>query len=305
MTIVMKTIKNLTSALLCAIIVSACGSEDVSKESETRVPLAITIGNYDTRSIIEGTTIPYQTSFGIFGIPNSYSFDGTIADDINNVSVFYDGQCTLSKDVLLNSTPIYLKAYYPYNKDLTGRYITISSSGQTDYLFGESVLAGHPYYVNNKSPKADIVFRHVLSRLTLRIKHTEKYGDDFKLTELSVYPLYESTQFDVYTGKLLESKWKDKWTEFPVNMNVSKDFHTVDYLIIPFTITGTVSIMLTKENKSYDICKIPGKMEGGQQYTYDIIYDDNGIKVSEAIITPWESTTQPGIDITDSNLTTN
>lgn len=302
----MKTIKYLSSALLCATMVAACSSEDVTKESEARVPLEISIGNNDTRSIIEGTTIPYQTSFGIFGIPNSYYFDGTIAQDINNVSVFYDGQCTLSKDVLLNSTPIYLKAYYPYNKDLTGRYITINSSDQTDYLFGESVWADHPYYVDNKSPKADIVFRHVLSRLTLRIKHTEKYGDDFKLTELSVYPLYESTQFDIYTGKLYESKWKDKWTDFPVNTTVSKDFKSIDFLIIPFTQSKTINIMLSQANFAYHIIKIPNvTWEAGKQYTYEIIYDDNGIKVSEAVITPWESTTQSGIDITDDNLVTN
>ena len=282
----------------------SCSSEEEIKESETKVPLEISIGN-SARSIVEGMTIPYQTSFGIFGIPYSYSFDGTIVQDINNVSVFYDGQCTLSKDVLLDSTPIYIKAYYPYNKDLKDGLITINSTDQTDYLFGESVWADHPYYVDNNNPKTDIVFRHVLSRLTLKIKHTEKYGDDFKLTDLSMYPLYKSTQFYVYNGRLWESIWNNTWTDFPINMNVSKDFQTVDYLLIPFTITGTVSIMLTQENKSYDICKIPGKMEGGKQYSYEIIYDDNGIKVSEAVITPWESTTQPGIDITDNNLVTN
>ena len=300
----MKNIKCLTSVAFCMTMLMACSSEEEIKESETKVPLEISIGN-SARSIVEGMTIPYQTSFGIFGIPYSYSFDGTIVQDINNVSVFYDGQCTLSKDVLLDSTPIYIKAYYPYNKDLKDGLITINSTDQTDYLFGESVWADHPYYVDNNNPKTDIVFRHVLSRLTLKIKHTEKYGDDFKLTDLSMYPLYKSTQFYVYNGRLWESIWNNTWTDFRINMNVSKDFHTVDYLLIPFTITGTVSIMLTQENKSYDICKIPGKMEGGKQYSYEIIYDDNGIKVSEAVITPWESTTQPGIDITDNNLVTN
>lgn len=300
----MKNIKCLTSVAFCMTMLMSCSSEEEIKESETKVPLEISIGN-SARSIVEGMTIPYQTSFGIFGIPYSYSFDGTIVQDINNVSVFYDGQCTLSKDVLLDSTPIYIKAYYPYNKDLKDGLITINSTDQTDYLFGESVWADHPYYVDNNNPKTDIVFRHVLSRLTLKIKHTEKYGDDFKLTDLSMYPLYKSTQFYVYNGRLWESIWNNTWTDFPINMNVSKDFQTVDYLLIPFTITGTVSIMLTQENKSYDICKIPGKMEGGKQYSYEIIYDDNGIKVSEAVITPWESTTQPGIDITDNNLVTN
>ena len=38
------------------------------------------------------------------------------------------------------------------------------------------------------------------------------------------------------------------------------------------------------------------------QYTYEIVFDDNGIKVSEAQITEWEVETQEGSEITDENI---
>lgn len=64
----MKAIKYIIPCICYTALLMACSSENETNESETKVPLEISIGN-NTRSIIEGTTIPTQTQFGIFGEP--------------------------------------------------------------------------------------------------------------------------------------------------------------------------------------------------------------------------------------------
>ena len=297
----MKTVYYITSLLCCMTMLQACSSEEEIRKSETKVPLEINIGN-STRSVIEGTTIPTQTSFGIFGIPSSYYYDGTIVEDINNVSVFYDGKCTLQKDIWLDNSIIYLRAYYPY-KESVQRYLELNVYDQIDYLYGESVLQGHPYYVSNTNPKTDILFKHILSRITFKVRHTNKITKDFKLYKVSTVPVCWSALFDVLTRKYSEQSMNGD-PQFKIDVNVTEEFSSFDLLMIPFK-SDRVRIGLSDDQNKYYSCNLLNvNWEAGQQYTYEITFDDSGIKVGEVVITPWEPTTQSGIDITDNNLVT-
>lgn len=300
--------KYLLSAALCTAMLSACSSEENVQESALRVPLEVSVGPNAVRSIIEGTTIPTQTSFGIFGVP-AYSPNAAIVEDINNVQVFYDGKCTLKEDVWLDEKNIYLRAYYPYNKNQQGFIIHVDYTDQTDYLCGGSVLAGEPYCVNNQHPKADIQFNHVLSRITLKIKRTDKVKENFKLAMAGFEPFYESAQLDVLTGTWSEQKESGypytTFQVFPMSMEVTNEYHSVDFLLIPGIHSDVVTLRLYKSVYDYDTCTLMKvNWKAGQQYTYEVVFDENGINVSEAVITPWETTTESEITVTDDDLLT-
>ena len=291
----MKAIKYIIPCLCSTALLMACSSENETNESETKVPLEISIGN-NTRSIIEGTTIPTQTQFGIFGEYNQK------INDIDNMSVFYDGKCKLSKDVYLNNSSRHIKAYYPYSSKVEKGIAEIDIRDQIDFLYGSAVDSkGELQVVNNSNPKANIVFKHALSRLTFKVRHTAAYGGDFKLTKIFITPVYVTANFNVISQELTPSLLNE--TTFPLNVTVTEDFTSFDLLMIPLPENSHPRwILLSGDNISYGNTTLEGEWAAGQQYTYEITFDDNGIKVSEAVITPWESSTQPGIDITDDHL---
>lgn len=291
----MKAIKHIIPCLYCTALLMACSSENEGNESETKVPLEISIGN-NTRSIIEGTTIPTQTQFGIFGEYNQ------VIKDVDNMSVFYDGKCKLSKDVYLNNSSMHIKAYYPYSSKVEKGIAEIDIRDQIDFLYGSAVDSkGELQIVNNSNPKANIVFKHALSRLTFKVRHTAAYGGDFKLTEIFISPVYVTANFNVISQELTTTFFNEP--TFPLNLTVTKDFTSFDLLMIPLPENSHPRwILFSGDNISYGNTTLEGEWAAGQQYTYEVTFDDNGIKVSEAVITPWESSTQPGIDITDDNL---
>lgn len=291
----MKAIKYIIPCICSTVLLMACSSENETNESETKVPLEISIGN-NTRSIIEGTTIPTQTQFGIFGEYNQK------INDIDNMSVFYDGKCKLSKDVYLNNSSMHIKAYYPYSSKVEKGIAEIDIRDQIDFLYGSAVDSkGELQVVNNSNPKANIVFKHALSRLTFKVRHTAAYGGDFKLTKIFITPVYVTANFNVISQELTPSLLNEP--TFPLNVTVTEDFTSFDLLMIPLPENSHPRwILFSGDNISYGNTTLEGEWAAGQQYTYEITFDDNGIKVSEAVITPWESSTQPGIDITDDNL---
>ena len=291
----MKAIKYIIPCLCSTALLMACSSENETNESETKVPLEISIGN-NTRSIIEGTTIPTQTQFGIFGEYNQK------INDIDNMSVFYDGKCKLSKDVYLNNFSRHIKAYYPYSSKVEKGIAEIDIRDQIDFLYGSAVDSkGELQVVNNSNPKANIVFKHALSRLTFKVRHTAAYGGDFKLTKIFINSVYVTANFNVISQELTPSLLNEP--TFPLNVTVTEDFTSFDLLMIPLPENSHPRwILFSGDNISYGNTTLEGEWAAGQQYTYEITFDDNGIKVSEAVITPWESSTQPGIDITDDHL---
>lgn len=116
------------------LLLAACSQQDnepINMEGEL-VPLEISV-SADTRTIIDGSTLPDLTSFGIFGVTQE---TGELQEDIENVSVEYvKGECTLSRDVLLDERPTSIYAYYPYDETATLNSVPVQvNESETDYL---------------------------------------------------------------------------------------------------------------------------------------------------------------------------
>lgn len=293
----MRTLKYISSLLCCSAALMACSSEEETIDCEEKVPLEITIGS-GTRSIIEGTTIPNQTSFGIYGV------DGYGYRAIDNLSVFYDGNCKLSQDVYLGKSYMLIKAYYPYSAEIKDYIANIDIRDQIDFLYGNAVDSyGFPDKIDRSNPKATISFKHALSRITFKVKHTEAYGEDFTLSSLFISPIYLTADYNVYSQTITKRQLNEP--TFKIDRTITKDFVSFDLLMIPLDENDHPRwIMFSDKNGSIGNTTIEGEWKAGQQYTYEVTFDDNGIKISEAVITPWETTTLSQIDITDDNLVT-
>ena len=295
----MKILNYIAVPLCCLSLLAACNNEDGENNSPL-APLEVNVVSNPERSVIEGTVLPFQTSFGLFGVSSA---EATQADtEINNLSVYYNGQCTLSETVLLDEQPCYLKAYYPYSEQVSNGVMDIDVHDQTDVLLGESVREGESAYANNEQPKVDIAFRHALTRLTFRVSRTHAYGDDFHLSAQLLYPLYTTAKVDVVTQRLMPENLDE--ATLPISVEVTRDPSVFDVIVIPME-SGEPKrgMVLYDDNHQGQWIDLPtSEWKPGQQYTYEVIFDADHVIVSEAVITPWETTIIPESEITDNDL---
>lgn len=297
----MKTMKYVAMLLGCMSFLTACCNDEENNEIVANVPLEIELSGSATRSIIEGTTLPTQTSFGIYGTTD----DKTIMSSINNLSVFYDGKCKLEKEVLLDNTTFHIKAYYPYSKEVEKGIVNLNITDQIDFLYGGGIDAvGKQQEINSQNPKADIVFKHALSRITFKVKHTERIAEDFKLSGIFISPVYMTATYNVLTQELTPVQLNEP--TFKLDVTVGKEFSSFDLLMIPAEANSDRGIILFDSNDKGQWVKLPeGDWKSGQQYTYEVTFDNNGVKISEAVITAWTTSTEEESEITDDNLVTN
>ena len=297
------------AAALCALplLLAACSQQDnepINVEGEL-VPLEISV-SADTRTIIDGSTLPDLTNFGIFGITQE---KGELQEDIENVSVEYvKGECTLSRDVLLDERPTFIYSYYPYDETATLNSVPVSmNGGATDYLYGCSynLATGANTTVNNAQPHATIYFKHALAQVRLIAYKTADYEGDAYVAGFVVnrVPLYGT--MDVTTGSITDTEWGDMVMKVTGSNNLfveGEGTTTCRFLAIP-TEEVANRTMLIELDGEYVTVPLPAPVwEAGQQYTYTLVVDRNhNVLVTEGDITPWENNTQGGITIDDDN----
>lgn len=299
----MRAIKYMVTLLGSVSLWTACTNGQTFEEDEGKVPLEIEVMNRNERAVLDGNTLPFQTSFGIYGVTEEGS---ALADrSVRNLPVFYDGICHPAEKVLLGEEKMALKAYYPYSEEVEEGILPIDIHDQTDILYGESVATeGGIGYVNKQSPKAHIAFSHLMSRLTLRVRHNEGYGADFMLMNISLFPSCQTAQWDVLSHVLTPGQ--TGLCTWPIEVMVTNEFTSVDLLVIPMEDGGTTpkSILLSGDSGEGQWIELPGgDWKSGQQYTYEVIFEDNKIRVNETDITPWEVITEPDQEITDTYWT--
>ena len=112
-----------------------------------------------------------------------------------------------------------------------------------------------------------------------------------------------TADYNVYSQTITKRQLNEP--TFKIDRTITKEFTSFDLLMIPLDENDHPRwIMFSDKNGSIGNTTIEGEWKAGQQYTYEVTFDDNGIKISEAVITPWETTTLSQIDITDDNLVT-
>ena len=296
------------AAALCALplLLAACSQQDnepINVEGEL-VPLEISV-SADTRTIIDGHTLPDLTSFGIFGVTQE---TGELQEDIENVSVEYvKGECTLSRDVLLDERPTSIYAYYPYDETATlnSLFVQVNES-ETDYLYGCSydLAAGANTTVNNAQPHATIYFKHALAQVRLIAYKTADYEGEGFVPSFVVNAVPLNGSLDVTTGVITPDLVGDmviKTDGGTLNIE-GEGTTTYRFLAIPTDRVGDRMMMIELDGE-YVVVSLPATIwEAGQQYTYTLVVDRNhNVLVTEGEINPWENNTQEEITVGDDN----
>ena len=288
-------------------LLAACSQQDNEPMniSSELVPLEVSVG-VNTRDIIQGSTLPDLSNFGIFGVTQE---TGELQEDIDNVNVEYvKGECALSRDVLLDERPTSIYAYYPYNETATLNSVPVQMNGDaTDYLYGCSydLATGTNTTVNNAQPHATIYFKHALAQVRLIAYKTADYEGDAYVTGLVVNGVPLRGTMDATTGGISDIEWGDmvmKVTE-PGNLFVEGEGTTTyRFLAIPTEEVANRTMLLWLDGE-YVTVPLPATVwEAGQQYTYTLVVDKNhNVLVTEGEIVPWENNTQEEITVGDDN----
>lgn len=289
------------------LLLAACSQQDNEPMniSSEQASLEISVG-VDTREIIQGSTLPDLSSFGIFGVTQE---TGELQEDIENVSVEYvKGECTLSRDVLLDERPTFIYSYYPYDETATLNSVPVSmNGGATDYLYGCSYnfATGANTTVNNAQPHATIYFKHALAQVRLIAYKTADYEGDAFVASFVVNGVPLHGTMDATTGSITATEWGDmpfKITN-PSNLYVEGEGTTTyRFLAIPTDRVGDRMMMIELDGE-YVVVPLPATVwEAGQQYTYTLVVDKNhNVLVTEGEIVPWENNTQEEITVGDDN----
>ncbi len=289
------------------LLLAACSQQDNEPMNVNagRVSLEISAG-IDTRAIIEGSALPEESRFGIFGVTKETK---ELQEDIENVFVDYiKGKCTLGNDVFLDKRPTYIYAYYPYNETATLNNVPVSmSAGHTDYLYGCSydVATGSNNTVNNAQPHATIRFKHAMAQIKLIAYKTADYEGDALVSIFVVNGVPLHGTMDVTTGgiKVTEQGKMTFNITNPSNLHVEgKGTTTYRFLAIPTDEVANRTMLIGLDDE-YVTVPLPATVwKAGQQYTYTLVIDRNhNVLVTEGEITPWENNTQEEITVGDNN----
>lgn len=309
-----QSILYLTTMTVGMLSVASCSSEDEVTATGKQVPLEIQVsGVQTTRSIVEGTTLPEGSKYGIFAMNG----DGmNIIDNGMNVPVDYiKGTSTLNWNVYLPSgaeVPVY--AYYPYNANYASSdyvmQMPIDVTTQTDYLYGYSADSEkNLMYVKDTQPKASIYFKHALARVTMKIKKAAENEKSYKFPYISLLNVDKSGYMNIREHGIINgvsgtTNLTAKPSEYGID-NAESEI-VVDFLVMPGNTEGKNITMNMSDNiSSFEnglSAAVPAtNWRAGQQYTYAVTIKNNALDMSSAEISPWENNEQGGIEVGDNN----
>ena len=284
-------------ALICiSISLSACNNQDETMLGEQKVPLEINIKGCATRTIITNSMLPDNSQLGIFAVNK----DDQIAN--SNMEVLYiNKQCKLAEPVYLAESEKNIYAYYPYVERTELGDLFIDTRSQTDYLYGYAVNDNdQKTTVSANNPKANILLKHAMARITLNIKKTEKNtGNEAYIYGIIFAGVSLVGNFDIKSGIMKATDKGDLVisTKFPLTVQSE----SVDILVPPIEGTQHVMLNLNISDKYHAVWMPAGEWKAGQQYTYSVAVGNNSFSISQAEITLWNNTEKEGIEVGDNN----
>lgn len=264
---------------------SSCSNEDLEEQNGAkRIPLELSVKGIATKTIIDGTTLPEESTYGVFAID---------AENGTNAQVYYqNGTNTFANPVYLTEagTDYQVLAYYPYipNVNDPSAIALGSIESQEDVLYANQTATGNGIYVNQENPEARLEFRHALSRITLRISKAEAYTEDCLLSEVFLNNVYDAANLNLLTGEI--SNQTGSSTLFQViDSYLGTESVEADWVAYPMDLEERpVTLTMNMNGKTKEITLPATNWESGMQYVYNVTIDNIQVLIEEATITPWE-----------------
>ena len=287
---------------------TACSEEQILLTQDRQDGLLkINTSITQSRDVVTGTSFAEGDKIGIFvTLDGGHDYTGNSS---NVDATWQKGNWTLSRDVaLLENYPAYVYAYYPYDKNTVRTNDTIRIditpdvvTGQPDYMYGSDPE------VTVENPTADILFRHVLARVTLAVtKSATDVGDGIisqaRLENDTLYEVLNTTagrlmkkigkgnhistqgKMSLADGGIRSTLNEDAYIQIPVNKTISTDeVQYIDFLVQPCGSEiqirptnrkgGNACVILNIDGNPYKISLGYPFWEAGKQYTYPVTID--------------------------------
>lgn len=301
---------------------SGCQSEKdtLANPSESsgvalQVNTASILGGKTRGQVVEGESLPEECRFVMHALDKdtvNYIPTGQVAFVIHagneNIFEYPNGGILLPSE----NEEVSVLAFYPEGYSDNVDFAWLNTLSREDFMWGTAVdNEGQPMYASEENPAVNILFEHILARITLRIKRGENNQDDYKFTNFTLSGDFENSYRTASANlrtRTIEnfdySDFKDIqgiWDKYYFNGD-PEDVVTVDFLVLP-TKTSWVFGM-TYDFSDYRLGTVLPETDyqSGNQYIYNVTIDkdESGkvyLSIADAYITLWQNNTMPDINV--------
>lgn len=278
---------------LCCLLACSSDDEQIGGNAKQDTPLQIELMPVPTRSVINGTTLPDGSQYGVYvttGWPNMPITDG------NNVAVDYRGdKSTPSHDVLLDERECPVYAYYPYSAEQSLNKMTLEVESQTDYLYGIAVREdGSKDFISKYKPMARIRMSHALALLRFNIFNVGEENQSNVISSIILYENPVKCTLDLTNNKLSNFEYGNN--EVNCRLTVTSAVQTVDILAIPSQKQYLGLCIMLNGNPKYIDRTLD--LQPGYCYSFNVMVEGSDkLTISDHYITPRENNTMPTLNL--------
>jgi hypothetical protein len=258
-------IRNIIYAV-AAMTFAACSSENLDTP---QVPLTInaTIDGVATRA--------EKTSFG------EGAQIGVYAEGKENVLFTADEKVNFVSEtpIYINSDEMTVKAYFPYSSTTTSKEIkTTDQMALTDYLYAEGKASA-------VTGKADLVFHHLLSQITLNVSYGEGYDSDQTLSYYKVDLGGLKTKGTFTPPSTVEATGGED-----DNIRISCNTSSTAIIVIPQQVESfSLTILIDQTEYAATVPVKGGELLANTNYIYNVKIDKEKLTVSpSSAISAWD-----------------
>ena len=274
----------------------SCSSEtdDMNTGSQGRVPVQIEMAGIDqTRAILEGSTLPDETTYGVF-VTSTSSPTGNILEDGSNRRVSYiKGTSTMDTPVFIpEGGNAYIWAYWPYNFGNGSSLLEafpLEAKSQTDYLVGRGTRAA-----TESTPTVPVSMTHAMSRLHITVRNDSTNDIRYTIPEMYVGNVYTTGYYYYGSGSVKESQ------QGSISVKTSQPgtgVYTADILIVPSS--SYITAQLSLPGTDFEGISLPSRRyEMGKQYNVDVVINlQKQLVIQNVWITDWQTINQNGLEM--------
>jgi hypothetical protein len=258
-------IRNIIYAV-AAMTFAACSSENLDTP---QVPLTI-------NATIDGVATRADDSFG------EGAQIGVYAEGKENVLFTADEKVNFVSEtpIYINSEEMTVKAYFPYSSTTTSKEIkTTDQMALTDYLYAEGKASA-------VTGKADLVFHHLLSQITLNVSYGEGYDSSQTLSEYKVDLGGLKTKGTFTPPSTVEATGGED-----DNIRISCFYESSTALIvIPQQVESfSLTILIDQTEYAATVTVKDGELKANKNYIYNVKIDQEKLTVSSSsAISAWD-----------------
>lgn len=273
------------AAMSAMSLMTSCSNELQESDSGSVMLEAEVTGISNTRTAVEGTTLPVGSNYGL------YVFQGerVVAENIK-----MSANSTATGYMIAGNSEVKVVAYYPYaEKAVVGEDMVNIYPGSTDYLH---TISSDTYTKSN--PKAKIQLHHALARVKFNVTVASGVSTSYKVLLNAVENVY--TKGYMRLGIVSNNVYGNTNDVVKLDNAINGDIKagetlSTEVFLLPQTITSMVpSVSLYINGESNSLSKeivsatASGKWESGKVYTYNItISEEAKVSVSAATIEEW------------------